>query len=289
MRVRVNRLLLCLALACSRVEEAPWVVETPELPLLASLTLAEPEESTLEFERSPGSTFEVTISHEVKTRGRMLPAMVTSLTSRLKLSTARAEDDSLDLTVVASETEMDPDIASAVEEMTDGFALADLRIHLGPPLKVTRRTKAALAPQERVLAEVLTRLLPSIPAGDIAVGDSWPFEARLGRAPAGGEGVVVLQGQYALKGVTEFDDETLAVITLEYTLEATGASNEGKVNGVLTGSGKGRGVFLVAPNTGDTRRAQVSEASRFMVQVHDGRHSTFAEQFATMKLDLSSD
>ncbi|MBM4396269.1 MAG: hypothetical protein FJ087_11315 [Deltaproteobacteria bacterium] len=286
------------AVACGRVEEESWVVEPPALPLLESLTFTDPAESPLTIRRARepdgAEALKVRSSHEVRVRGRMLPAMVTSVRGALDVAVRTASVDGdeavLEATVGAADVSMDPEIEGASDDMQAGFRAASIRLaaRAGRPLEARAAAGRAQTATERELAESLQRLLPALPATPAAAGDAWAFDLVLPRVPTGGRADLRLHGRYVFRGMTEFEGRTWAGIVLEYAIAASGVSSEGGVQGVLTGEGAGKGVFLVDPATGVPARCQVAETTLLRIHVEEKGRRADAEQFSRLALDLDA-
>ncbi len=297
-------LVIVLLVSCARAPDAPWVVEDATPPLARGLAVTPPP--TVFWYPRPGlpegseRTIRVRVTRTVRQRGPGVPAFPLRVEEDVTLDgrvVSRTDQATvLDLVASGTEVSVDPPIEAIAEELR--------RSRLGTPLRVTldgagrirgvaRHPRRGEASEHqdgpvRDLMGILERLWVAPPERPVQTGEGWSFRVSSARPlPSAGEARETLTGRYHLLGMTSAGDGTdvaLAAVSLDYDIEVLGPTR-----GLprVSGSGVGRGVFLLDAETGEVRVAQVVESALVRVDWPSRRRPKRVEQLSQSVFEWS--
>ncbi len=287
---------LLVLVSCARPPDAPWAVVEEAPPLARDLAPAPPPgvfwSPRTSLPEGSERTLSVRVAWDVRQRGPRVPAIPLSveedltLVRRVVARTDRAT--TVRVTVPEAEVTVDPPAEALAADLRDSRLDTTLRIvrdatgRRQTAARVPRRGGAgeALDGPARDLAATLRRLWPVLPDHPVQVGDGWDFREGDDRPlPGGGKARETRTGRYHFLGMVRSEAEETAggeaAVGLDYDIAISGA---GQGAPRVTGTGVGRGVFLLDPDTGEVRRAQVVESAHVQVDWPDRRRPRRAEQ-----------
>lgn len=286
--LRVSWIVVLIAVSsCSRSKDGLWVVKEEDPPLLEDLELTPPE-GTLWSPTEPilaDKRFRLRTEWTTRQRGPGVPASHLSLLSKVHVERRLRGNKGSETTWLwqfsLPEVEVDPPVDKIEEETVQ--ALDGLRLRLSSDasgriseVALSQPQSSTPAPQGQDIVSALRRLLPVLPGRRVQVGDTWDFRLTL----SGNKDVTRrLSGRYRFLGLTRTG---AAAIDLDYDIEVMGGRKEIKA----TGSGVGRGVFLLDEKTGDLIQAQVVEWERTLVTFASRRKGGKIEQVARTFLEI---
>lgn len=235
----------------------------------------------------------VHVTRSVRQRGSEVSTLALSAQEEITLVqrvTARENGKThLRVSVAEADITVDPPVEVLEEELRQTRLDTVLRVTLDGLGRVERASRVrrtagsseVLDGPGKDLIGVLQRIWPVIPSHPVQVGDGWPFRTHVERPlPGGGEAIETLSGRYHFLGVVPPDLGTagpgLAVVGLDYEMAVSGPRRGAPR---LSGTGMGRGVFLLDLEKADVLRAQVIETLHVQVDWPSRRAPRRAEQW----------
>ncbi len=298
-------LALLILVACSRAPDAPWVVTEEAPPLARELAPAPPPDvfwsPRTSLQEGSERTLSVRVAWDVRQRGPGVPATPLSVEEDLTLVrrvVARADRaTTLRVTVPEVEVAVDPPVEALAADLRQSRLDTVLRIVLAGTGRLEKATRVprrggaseALDGPGRNLVGTLRRLWPVLPDRAVQVGDGWDVRETATRPlPGGGDARETLTGRYHFLGMVRTGAAAggeAAAVSLDYDLAVSGP---GRGSPRVTGTGVGRGVFLLDPDTAEVLRAQVVESAHVQVDWPSRRRPRRAEQLTRAFFEMAA-